>query len=52
MTKTDKQFENFLVAFFCLMIAIVASLCEWISHPLRGFRIIVPITPDDIRFND
>ena len=57
MTKSmeksnDKQGERFLIAFFCLIVALAASVSEFISSPRRGFRLIVPITPDDVRFND
>lgn len=53
MKKTsDKQLERFLIAFFCLIVALAASVSEFISSPSAGFRLIVPITPDDLRFND
>lgn len=52
MERENNQTEKFLMAFFCLIIAVAASLCEWAAHPRRGLHLIVPITPDDLRFND
>lgn len=52
MEKQNQQLERFLAAFFCLVIAIAASVCEWASHPRRGFRIIVPVTPDELAEED